>query len=85
MNVTIDCSRIRNREMLHQAFAEALDFPDWYGCNLDALYDCLGMLHGTLRLENWEEAQNALGKYGQAARRAIVSAAMKNTGLEVIL
>lgn len=23
------------------AIAEALEFPDWYGHNLDALYDCL--------------------------------------------
>lgn len=27
---------------IHNIFAEELDFPEWYGRNLDALYDCLG-------------------------------------------
>ncbi|MCQ4635227.1 barstar family protein [Anaerovorax odorimutans] len=25
----------------HQYLKKALDLPDYYGCNLDALYDCL--------------------------------------------
>ncbi len=30
-----------NKEELHQALKSALHFPQWYGNNLDALYDCL--------------------------------------------
>lgn len=26
---------------MHRLFAKALQFPDWYGNNLDALYDLL--------------------------------------------
>lgn len=26
---------------LHQRFKEALDFPDYYGMNLDAFWDCI--------------------------------------------
>ena len=37
----IDCTRIHSREDLHAIFREALAFPEWYGDNLDALYDCL--------------------------------------------
>ena len=29
------------KELIHNYIAEKLDFPDYYGKNLDALYDCL--------------------------------------------
>ena len=86
MNViTIDCALLSNREEFHQAMAQALFFPEWYGKNLDALHDCLTSLSGTVRLENWEMAEAALGKYGLAARRAITDAALKNENLDLIL
>lgn len=85
MNITIDCSEIRSREDLHRIFAEALCFPAHYGNNLDALHDCLTAITGTLRLENWETAEAALGRYGTAARRAITDAALRNTQLDLII
>ena len=85
MNVTIDCSRIQSKEDLHRIFSEALSFPAWYGKNLDALHDCLTVLSGTIRLENWEEVEARLGKYGTAAKKAIVSAGFENTELIIIL
>ena len=36
----IDCTGL-DKEELHRSLAECLDFPDWYGKNLDALYDQL--------------------------------------------
>ena len=39
--VRIDCAGITENEGLHKLFAKALHFPDWYGNNLDALYDLL--------------------------------------------
>jgi len=39
--VTLDCTNIQTPAQLHQRLAMALSFPDWYGHNLDALYDCL--------------------------------------------
>lgn len=41
MTITIDCTGVENARQLHEKLQEALSFPDWYGCNLDALYDCL--------------------------------------------
>ena len=38
--ITIDCAGF-DKKGLHQALKNALSFPEWYGCNLDALYDCL--------------------------------------------
>ena len=36
----VDCAALSSRE-LQALLADQLDFPDWYGHNLDALYDCL--------------------------------------------
>lgn len=37
----IDCAEISSRAQLHDVLAETLRLPQWYGRNLDALYDCL--------------------------------------------
>ena len=42
----IDCTRIKTKEDLHRIFRETLRFPEWYGNNLDALYDCLSEASG---------------------------------------
>ena len=47
MNVTITCGGIADKDTLHASIAEALDFPAWYGGNLDALMDCLTDLDET--------------------------------------
>lgn len=47
MEITIDCGGIATKQELHECIAEALDFPDWYGHNLDALMDCLTDLDET--------------------------------------
>ena len=39
--ITLDLRKAYDRETLHEAIAEALDFPPYYGANLDALYDLL--------------------------------------------
>lgn len=36
----------------HKYLKEALDFPDYYGENLDALYDCLCEFNGEIHFSN---------------------------------
>jgi Barstar, RNAse (barnase) inhibitor len=36
-----DCDRARSRSAVLRAIAKAVDFPEFFGSSLDALYDCL--------------------------------------------
>ncbi|MGW5052287.1 barstar family protein [Actinokineospora sp. NPDC004072] len=38
---TLDGTAVRSKLDFYEAVAAALRFPDWFGHNLDALYDCL--------------------------------------------
>ena len=50
--VILDLSSVRGFAEVHLAIGRALDFPDYYGCNLDALWDCLTDIAGEpLQLE----------------------------------
>lgn len=37
----LDVRQLREREAAHRYLKQALNLPEYYGCNLDALYDCL--------------------------------------------
>ncbi len=41
LTIFIDGARYATRQELHLALKMMLDLPDYYGCNADALYDCL--------------------------------------------
>lgn len=41
MELILDAVYFGNGRQVHNYIANALQFPDWYGHNLDALYDCL--------------------------------------------
>lgn len=85
-DITIDCQGFVPRSDLHKAFAEALHFPDHYGNNLDALHDCLTEIAEPtrIRLLNWSVAEERLGNYARATKRAILEAAIENTTLAVL-
>ena len=54
--IILDCSGIANKRQLHEALKAALCLPEWYGKNLDALFDCLTELDDEthLILKNWD-------------------------------
>ena len=43
---TIDFSNVNHYFEMHAIIKEALEFPDYYGCNWDAFWDCLTDMYG---------------------------------------
>ena len=43
---TIDFSNVNHYLEMHAVIWKALDFPDYYGCNWDAFWDCLTNMVG---------------------------------------
>lgn len=55
--IILDASRLCTRTGAHEYLKEQLGFPDYYGRNLDALYDCLTDLDDTeIELVNLDAA-----------------------------
>lgn len=55
--IILDAAMLRERLPAHDYLKEALALPDYYGRNLDALYDCLTELDETeLRFVNLDAA-----------------------------
>lgn len=83
---TIDCRGFVTRLDLHKAFAEALSFPDWYGNNLDALYDQLTSVceDTAIVLQHWTETEVTVGRYAICARQAMEDAQQNNPKLKIV-
>ena len=43
---TIDFSNVKYYMEMHKIIQVSLDFPDYYGCNWDAFWDCLTDMYG---------------------------------------
>ncbi len=81
--ITVSCAGIETRQQLHSLLKEALNFPDWYGNNLDALHDLLGELHGQTHLILEEFSQ--LPPFAAGFRMVLNDAEEENPDLFVTL
>jgi ribonuclease inhibitor len=82
----IDGELMIDREALHDALARQLDLPDWYGRNLDALFDCLTDIHedATIVLRDLTALEQHLGNYVGNLLRVLCQAAAENPHLKII-
>lgn len=82
----LDGNNITDKRILHDTLAGSLPFPDWYGRNLDALYDCLSDLQEEteIRLLHKEALEEALGRYAWALQKAICRACRENPKIRFI-
>jgi len=59
MRFVLDASKMTDKATSHAYLKEALNLPDYYGNNLDALHDCLEeMTEVEIVVENEENAGN---------------------------
>ena len=75
----VDISYVRSREELHHLLKKALDLPDYYGMNLDALYDLLSEYRAMLTVTGADEAAAGapeLADYLEALDRVCLDAEM---------
>ena len=63
MRIIIDGRLIHCREHLYDAFGQVMELPDYFGCNLNALYDILTEQDADLEVEfiNMRELKASLG------------------------
>ena len=85
--IKIDCSTIETKADFHAALASALSLPDYYGKNLDALYDCLTELEAEtqLILTNWHALEYRLGDFSGKLVYVFHCATQDNPDLQVSL
>lgn len=85
--IKIDLKGVRGPRDLHRRIAEALGAPDYYGYNLDALYDLLTEMGGpvTICFENLTDAQQIMP--GTCARLQMVcrDAAEENEDIAIVM
>ncbi|MFP7230916.1 barstar family protein [Bacillus subtilis] len=73
----IDGKDFENKEGVHDTLKDKLDFPDCYGRNLDALWDCLtGWIDVPLTLiwRNFEFSKKFLGTYADNVLKVLQEA-----------
>ena len=73
----LDGRAMQTRESAYSHIAAVLNFPDYFGRNLDALDDLLGEYGGSITLKNAGIMLNALGAYGCKLLEVFYDAANK--------
>ena len=82
----LDCAQMTDRQTAHDYLAQTLGFPDWYGRNLDALYDLLTGHLGPARVELTQtQALEGLGNYGRLLLETFQAAADACPHLELVV
>ncbi len=87
MTIHLDGKAMTDRVAAHTHLAEQMQLPEYYGRNLDALYDVLmgiGM-EKQIVLANPAAVADNLGKYGEALLSTMQEAAEENPNLTIVL
>lgn len=80
IKLTLNLSDIDSKEMLHDKLAEVLQFPEYYGRNLDALHDLLTDIHEDtyLKLIGIDELRESIGSYADGFLSVVIDSEEEN-------
>lgn len=83
--IVIDGRKMTDRETSHTYLKKKLNLPDYYGKNLDALFDCLCEMDGTqIILTYVSEMKDNLRRYADNIINVFEAAEEKNPKISVI-
>lgn len=86
--ITLCGTEMADMAAVHRFFAEELNFPEWYGNNLDALHDCLTDIRDedvVIEITEKEALSKALGVRYRRFIKALTHAAEENDHLTLEL
>lgn len=81
--VILDCEKLLKKKQAHIYLAEVFDFPDYYGRNLDALFDCLTEMGECTILLKGEDAIRRTDCYGTKILKVLEEAVQTNSRLKL--
>ncbi len=82
MRVVLDALRLKSKDEAHRYLREALNFPEYYGGNLDALHECLTELDG-VEIE-FVNAEKVSGGYFAKVMKVFMDSAEENPGMKIL-
>lgn len=83
--IVLDGRRMTDRETAHLYLKKKLELPEYYGRNLDALYDCLCEISGVQIIVTYvPEMKDNLRRYADNILNVLEAAAEKNRKIDVI-
>ncbi len=84
--IMIDGREMTDRSTAHTYLKKALSLPEYYGRNLDALYDCLlEMKKSQIIVTHVAEMKQQLLRYGDGILDTLEDGARKNPNISLIL
>ena len=77
MEIILDVKEFKGKKKAHNYLKKVLKFPDYYGKNLDALYDCLGEIgeETLITVPKAIQEKGYLGEYGKTMLQVFLDAA----------
>ena len=83
----IDCSLFDSKLSLHEYLKKELNFPEYYGKNLDALFDLLTERREETEIiiENFDKLKEKFGLYADAFLDVLHDASEENEKIKYIL
>lgn len=85
MRAVLHLEQVTTRSELHNLLEQELHLPEWYGRNLDALWDCLTDLQQETELEvhGRDTFMQNMGDYALRLLRLLRQAAEENENLRI--